>query len=59
MWLSVTHGAPAPFALLRWRIMERFGWTPAEFDSLSMEDLHEILQIDDALGKQRPKTGRR
>jgi hypothetical protein len=41
--------------LLRWSMAERFGWTLAEVDALSMGDLHEFLQIEDARAKAAPK----
>jgi hypothetical protein len=33
--------------MYRWEIAERFGWTLAEVDALSMADLQELIQVDD------------
>jgi len=36
---------------VRWTLIERFHWTPREFDELSMADLHEFFQVED--GRQK------
>jgi len=36
---------------LRWTIAERFGWTLATVDNLSMADLMEFLRIEDGRTK--------
>lgn len=46
-----------PIELLRWQIAERFGWTLQEVDSLSWQDLTELLQIDDARNRARGGRG--
>ena len=53
MYLSIKMGAPAPFALLRWSIAERFHWTLAEVDQLTLADWHDLIQIDDGRAKAR------
>lgn len=40
-----------PIEKLRWDLAERFGWTLEYIDALSMEELHEYLQVQDGLGK--------
>jgi hypothetical protein len=52
-------GTPAPLELVRWRIAERFGWTLPEVDSMSLADLHEMMQIDDGVSKARAFRGGR
>lgn len=47
---------PAPWELFRWSLAERMHWTLAEVDSLSMADLFEFWQIEDARQKARGKT---
>ena len=54
MYLSlIGDGTPAPFEVTRWRLVERFGWTLAEVDGMTMADLHELYQVDDGIGKAR------
>lgn len=53
--MAIKADAPAPFELLRWQLVERFHWTLAEVDNLSMADWHEYLQVDD--GKARARIG--
>lgn len=43
--------SPAPVELLRWQIAERYGWSLEYIDNLSMADIHEYLQIQDAKAK--------
>jgi hypothetical protein len=40
-----------PWQYWRWQIAERFGWTLREVDALSMGDLAEWFEIEDARGK--------
>jgi len=40
-----------PWEFWRWTIAERFGWTLDTVDALSMGDLGEWFQIEDARGK--------
>jgi hypothetical protein len=37
--------------LIRWTLAERFGWTLAEVDALSLADLEEFFQIEDGRAK--------
>jgi len=37
--------------LVRWNIAERFHWPLDVVDSLSIADLHELMQIDDGRSK--------
>ena len=37
--------------MIRWRIAERFHWTLPEVDALSMQDLHDLEQIDHGRSK--------
>jgi hypothetical protein len=53
VYLSIKMGAPAPFELWRWHLAERFHWTLAEVDNLSLADWHELIQIDDGRAKAR------
>lgn len=39
--------------LIRWTLAERFGWTLAEVDALSMMDLADFYQIEDGRAKAR------
>jgi hypothetical protein len=38
---------------LRWDLAQQFHWTLQEVDSLSMQDLEEYFQIEDARAKAR------
>jgi DNA-dependent RNA polymerase auxiliary subunit epsilon len=43
-----------PPETVRWQLAEKFGWSLEYIDSLSMETLHEYLQIKDGMkGKGR------
>ncbi len=42
-----------PWEFYRWQIAEKYGWTLGEVDALSMGELGEWFQIEDALGKYR------
>lgn len=44
-------GKPAPMAVSRWRIAERFGWTLEQVDALSVADLTELNAVDDGISK--------
>jgi hypothetical protein len=39
--------------MLKWKLAERFGWTLAEVDALTVENMHEFIQIEDGRGKAR------
>jgi hypothetical protein len=41
-----------PWEFWRWQIAERFGWTLDTVDALSMGDLGEWFQIEDARAKE-------
>lgn len=41
--------------MMRWEMVERFHWTLADVDALTLEDLHELIQIDDGRAKARSK----
>ena len=47
----MSRGDPAPFEYVRWTLIERFHWTPQEFDQVHMADLHEFFQVED--GRQK------
>jgi len=42
-----------PFALIRWQLAERFGWTLEYIDGLPLSELHELAQIEDGREKAR------
>lgn len=44
-----------PLEFWRWEMAERFGWTLEYIDAMSVEDLHQYLQITDAKGKAAKK----
>ena len=46
-------GKPAPVELIRWSLVERFGWTLPDIDAMSVEDLHQLYQIDDGRAKAK------
>ncbi len=37
--------------MLRWDLAERFHWTLPEVDALSLQDWHDLVQIDDGRAK--------
>jgi hypothetical protein len=41
-----------PWEFYRWRLAEQYGWTLGEVDALSMGDIHEWMQIEDAKAKR-------
>ena len=41
--------------MIRWNLVERFGWTLGEVDALSLGDLHELMQVDDGRAKVNMK----
>lgn len=45
-----------PWEFYRWLMAERFGWTLGEVDALSMGDIHEWMQIEDAKAKRAEFT---
>lgn len=47
-----------PLEMLRWQIAERFGWTLEYIDALSLDDLTQMIQIDDGLGKARAERNK-
>ena len=53
--MALKVGAPAPPELLTWELAERFGWTFEYIESLSVERIHEYIQIKDAKHKARKK----
>ena len=56
MFLAVRYGQDAPLELVKWTMMERFGWTPAQFGAISLADLHEFLQVEEGRNKARPAS---
>jgi hypothetical protein len=54
-----------PSALLRYRIMEKFGWTPAQLNAISWREFNEILtcmSVENQVNHRRKstqKTGKR
>jgi len=42
-----------PWEFYRWLIAERYGWTLAQVDALSMGEMGEWFQIEDARAKVR------
>jgi hypothetical protein len=48
-------GAPAPIELLRWQLAEKYGWTLDYIDGLSVRDVHQHIQIQDAKYKAQKK----
>jgi len=53
VYLHLRWNEPAPLELLRWNLVERFGWTLGEVDALSFEDLREFLQVEDGRAKAK------
>lgn len=51
VYLHLVHGQPAPFALVRWSLAERFHWTLDEVDALTLTDLAELYSVEDGRGK--------
>jgi hypothetical protein len=49
----IGEGTPAPFSLIRWQVIDRFHWTPEQFDNISWGDLQELFQVDDGIAKAR------
>lgn len=45
--------ADVPRIINRVRLMQEFGWTPAEVDSLSQEDMSQIIAVMNAEAKLR------
>jgi len=41
-------GGESPLEMIIWDIAEKFGWTLEYIDSLSVQKLHDYLQIQDA-----------
>lgn len=54
MHLKLRQG-DAPAELIKWTMMQRFGWTPKEYAGLTMAELHEYLQVEDGRIKARGK----
>ena len=46
-------GKPAPFGFVRWVLAERFKWTLAEVDALTLGDLEQLASVDDGRSKAR------
>ncbi len=44
-------GSPQPLEMGRWELAERFGWTLEYVDALSVDKLHEYLQVQVGRGK--------
>jgi len=44
---------PVPWELIKWKYIERFGWTVEYMDALKLKDLHELIQVDDGRAKAR------
>lgn len=42
-----------PAEYYRWKLAERFGWSLEYVDSLTMQDFHELLQVDDGRAKAK------
>ena len=55
MWMKRQPGYQRPMEDLRWELAERFGWTLAEVDALSLADMHEYLQVTDGRNKAHMK----
>ena len=49
--MSLKFGANMPWAYWVWKLAETTGWTLEYIEGLSMERIHEWLQIVDARGK--------
>jgi hypothetical protein len=52
--MAVKYGKDTPLELVKWSMMERFGWTPEQFAGLSLADLFEFLQVEEGRNKARP-----
>lgn len=53
MHLITKGAAPAPPEMLRWELAGRYGWTLDYIDSLSVQNIHEFIQIRDARNKAK------
>lgn len=51
VYLHLKFGKPPPFELIKWDLIKRFHWTPADVDALSVGDWHELIQVDDGIAK--------
>lgn len=47
-YLFYKMGAPAPSEILKWTLAEKFGWTLEYIEGLSMAQIHEYYQLQDA-----------
>jgi len=57
MWTNT--GTPIP--LLRYRLMEKFGWTPSELDEIPWKQLQEIttvMSVEAAVERRRASIER-
>jgi hypothetical protein len=59
VYKSIVFGTPAPSVLLKWGMMERFGWTENEYKRLSVASLHEYLEIEDGKATARKSVIKR
>ena len=51
VYLSLAIGEDMPLEYLRWKLAEQFGWSLEYIDQLSIQTIHEYLQVED--GKMR------
>jgi hypothetical protein len=45
-------------AMDRWALAERFHWTLAYIDTLSLQDIQELIQVDDGRAKAEAPKGK-
>jgi hypothetical protein len=55
VYKAVKYRKSPPFALVRWSMAERFGWTLEYIDSLSVADLLEFYAVEEGKEKASPK----
>jgi len=48
---ALTIDDPAPAELITWTLVERFGWTLDYSKSISIQDYHDLIAIDEARHK--------
>jgi hypothetical protein len=53
IYYALKWGAPLPYEVIRWQLVERFKWTLEYVDGLSLENLHELIQVDDGISKSK------
>lgn len=53
VYLAIVAKKDMPLEVMRWSLAERFGWTLSQVDALTIEELHEFIQIEDGRAHAR------